>query len=76
VGVVLGPLRYNIYKHRLVFLSARYATRRTGKAKNFARLIIFIVGGVFMSEIRSAYEVTEKFGTWEVIIGKYLVPSP
>lgn len=38
--------------------------------KNVSRIIVFIIGGVTFSEIRSAYEITENFSNWEVIIGK------
>lgn len=38
--------------------------------KNVSRIIVFIIGGVTFSEIRSAYDITKNFTNWEVIIGK------
>jgi syntaxin-binding protein 1 len=54
--------------------SARYGQwhREKGQqnVKNVPRLIVFIVGGVTFSEMRTAYEVTNAVKNWEVIIGE------
>ena len=58
----------------MVIFSARYGHWHKDKGqqliKNVPRVIVFVIGGVSFSEIRCAYEVTNNFKNWEVIIGK------
>jgi len=61
--------------------SARYGPLHREKqqpaVRNVPRLIVFIVGGLTFSEMRTAYEVTSAAKNWEVIMGSthILVPD-
>lgn len=54
--------------------SVRYAYNwhKDKGAKNMPRLIVFVVGGITYSEMRTAYEVTKSGKNWEVVIGMFL----
>lgn len=62
-----------------IIFSARYGHWHKDKGqqliKNVPRVIVFVIGGVSFSEIRCAYEVTNNFKNWEVIIGKISLSS-
>ena len=53
--------------------SVRYAGNwHKDKVKNMPRLLVFVVGGITYSEMRSAYEVTKAVKNWEVVLGELL----
>jgi hypothetical protein len=59
-----------------IILSARFGHWHLEKNQqsivSLPRLIVFVVGGLTFSEMRSAYEVTESGKNWEVVIGELI----
>jgi len=57
--------------HKQAPNSARFGQwhKKEAQGKNLPRMIVFIVGGFSLSEMRAAYEVTNDRKTWEVVVG-------
>jgi len=57
--------------HKQAPNSARFGQwhKKEAQGKNLPRMIVFIVGGCSLSEMRAAYEVTNDRKNWEVVVG-------
>uniref|UniRef100_A0A1I7TQA5 Sec1 family domain-containing protein 2 n=1 Tax=Caenorhabditis tropicalis TaxID=1561998 RepID=A0A1I7TQA5_9PELO len=56
-------------------MSARYGGGLTGRPREKRKIIIFVVGGITYSEIKTAYEMSEKTNT-TVILGSDAILTP
>uniref|UniRef100_A0A2P2HW13 Protein ROP-like n=1 Tax=Hirondellea gigas TaxID=1518452 RepID=A0A2P2HW13_9CRUS len=60
-----SSVRYNWHKDK-----------GASQTKNMPRAIVFILGGMTYSEMRSAYEVTKSGRNWEVVLGSTHIITP
>lgn len=59
------------------FSSRQYNIGKTPIGRrNVPRIIIFIIGGITMSEMRCAYEVMSKNSNYDIILGSTHILTP